>query len=107
MPASETPRPSTKRVRRMARAPQPQPVCNQAGGRPSPALRITKVQIVLGLLQRPDGSSLEELVTATGWQPHTTRAVLTGLKKKGHQLTSWKPESGPRIYRIVHAETGQ
>jgi DNA-binding MarR family transcriptional regulator len=45
---------------------------------------------VLALLQRPDGASLSELVEATSWLPHTTRAALTGLKKKGHVLTSAK-----------------
>jgi DNA-binding MarR family transcriptional regulator len=45
---------------------------------------------VLALLQRPDGASLNELVEATSWLPHTTRAALTGLKKKGHVLTSAK-----------------
>ena len=46
-----------------------------------------------------DGATLDEMVTATGWLPHTTRAALTGLKKKGHQLTSEKTD-GVRRYRI-------
>lgn len=106
MPVSEKPRSSARRVQRMARAPQP-PMQDQAESCPSPAPRITKVQTVLDLLQRPEGSSLNDLVAATGWQPHTARAMLTGLKKKGHQLTSRKLEAGPRIYRIVTAETAQ
>lgn len=104
MPVSEKPRSSRKRVHRMAREPQLQPIQDQGGSPPSPTARITKVQIVLDLLQRPDGSSLDDLVAATGWQPHTTRAVLTGFKKKGRQLTSSKPDGGSRIYRIVAAE---
>lgn len=93
---------SNRRVRRMAREPQ------SAGGTmcdlPSPAPQVTKSQMVLDLLQRPEGCSLDDLVAATGWQPHTTRAALTGMRKKGHQLTSWKPESGSRIYQIVATE---
>jgi hypothetical protein len=48
--------------------------------------RITKVALVPRLLGREDGATLAELVTATGWLPHSTRAVLTGLRKKGHVL---------------------
>jgi len=102
MTISEKSRPSRKRMRRMAREPQSPEV--QAEARPSPAPRSTKAQIVVDLLLRPEGSSLDQLVTATGWQPHTTRAVLTGLRKKGHPLTSWKPETGPRVYRITTPE---
>lgn len=59
----------------------------------------TKRETVLTLLARSDGASLDELVAATGWLPHTTRAMLTGLKKKGHALTSDKTD-GVRRYRI-------
>ena len=39
--------------------------------------RGTKQALVLGLLQRKHGASLAELVAATSWLPHTTRAALT------------------------------
>ena len=45
-----------------------------------------KSSAVLALLHRDKGASLTELVEATGWQPHTTRAVLTGLRKRGHAI---------------------
>jgi hypothetical protein len=41
-----------------------------------------------------------------GWLPHTTRAALTGLKKKGHTVTSTKAD-GVRTYRRVPAGTGE
>lgn len=50
----------------------------------------SKKELVLGLLRRPGGSTLNELVTATGLLPHTTRAALTGLRKKGHVLEKAK-----------------
>ena len=59
-----------------------------------------KISLVLELLGRPAGASLDQIVEATGWLPHTTRAALTGLKKKGHVITGEKPANGPRIYRI-------
>lgn len=50
-----------------------------------PAARSgSKIGQVLSLLRRDNGATLEEMIEATGWLPHTTRAALTGLKKKGH-----------------------
>lgn len=46
----------------------------------------TKAATVLTLLNRGQGATLNELVEATAWQPHTTRAMLTGLRKKGHAI---------------------
>ncbi len=52
----------------------------------TPAKAETKTDLVLKLLRRSQGAILAELVAATGWLPHTTRAALTGLRKKGHLL---------------------
>lgn len=60
----------------------------------------SKQALVIGLLSRSQGATLDDLVTATGWLPHTTRAALTGLRKKGFALDSEKPADGPRVYRI-------
>jgi DNA-binding MarR family transcriptional regulator len=46
----------------------------------------TKSAAVVAHLQREQGATLAELVAATGWQPHTARAMLTGLRKKGHAI---------------------
>lgn len=48
----------------------------------------TKQSLVLDLLRRRDGALLTDIVAATGWLPHTARAALTGLKKKGHAIGS-------------------
>jgi Protein of unknown function (DUF3489) len=37
---------------------------------------------------------------ATLWLPHTTRAALTGLRKKGHVVAKFKGEDGKTVYRI-------
>jgi hypothetical protein len=50
----------------------------------------TKIGLVLDLLRRDEGATLSELVAATGWLPHTTRAALTGLRKKGHGIDRGK-----------------
>jgi DNA-binding IclR family transcriptional regulator len=48
--------------------------------------RKTKIDKVITLLRRKQGATLGELVKVTGWQPHTVRASLTGLKHKGHAI---------------------
>ena len=50
----------------------------------------SKQALVVELLRRDGGATLAELVEATGWLPHTTRAALTGLRKKGHSLKKSK-----------------
>ena len=67
---------------------------------PGPARGPTKQAIVIGLLQRQEGASLADLVAATGWLPHTTRAALTRLRQAGHGLTKTSGEDGA-VYRIA------
>ena len=62
--------------------------------------KSTKTELVLGMLRRAEGTTLDQMVVATGWLPHTTRAALTGLKKKGHVVTSEKLD-GVRNYRVA------
>ena len=45
-----------------------------------------KIDTVVALLKRAEGATLAEMVEATGWLPHTTRAALTGLRKKGRAV---------------------
>lgn len=63
---------------------------------PAPAKLGTKASLVLELLGRTEGASLDELTSATGWLPHTTRAALTGLRKKGHALERQKVDGVTR-----------
>lgn len=63
---------------------------------------FTKIAMVLDLLRRSQGATLAELVQATGWLPHTTRAALTGLRKKGHVIEKTKRDDAT-CYRIVEA----
>jgi hypothetical protein len=61
----------------------------------------SKQDQVIALLQRPTGATIDEIVAATDWQPHTVRGAISGtLKKKlGLTVTSDKEERG-RVYRI-------
>ena len=87
-------------------------VASPTSGRTAPALAVTgpttsrpkadsKLGIVLGLLEDPAGASLGRLVSVNGWLPHTTRAALTGLRKRGFVvvLDCEGKDAGP-VYRI-------
>ena len=67
----------------------------------SPAPRQgTKIACVIALLQRDQGAKLDELIAATGWLPHTTRAALTGLRHRGYDVRLERGEKGKAsIYR--------
>jgi len=71
-------------------------------GKPSrKAAAVSKQDSVIALLQRPEGATLDNLVKATGWQPHSVRGFLAGTvrKKLKLQLQSQKVD-GRRTYRI-------
>jgi hypothetical protein len=73
----------------------------QAAEAPSPAQpRESKASMVLCLLQRAEGATRAELIDATAWLPHTTRAALTGLRKKGHSIERTKRDD-VTCYRIT------
>ena len=46
--------------------------------------RRTKQSLLLELIGREGGATLEELTSVTEWLPHTVRAAISGLRKRGH-----------------------
>ena len=66
----------------------------------------TKHQQVIDLLSRDDGASLEEMSGLANWLPHSTRAFMTGLKKKGYIIASDKTD-GVRRYRATPAPASE
>lgn len=56
----------------------------------------TKQALVLGLLHSDGGVPLQAILEATGWQAHTARAALTGLRKKGHAIARIKVDGVTR-----------
>ena len=74
-----------------ARPPEPNHVTVRPG---------TKQALIAGMLGREQGATLDELIAATGWLPHTTRAALTGLRRKGFALDKSSREDGKTAYRI-------
>lgn len=92
MTTSVLAKPASKRPHKMAREPE----CEFVAAIPK---RTSKSDLMVAMLSKAEGASLDDLIAATGWLPHTTRAALTGVKKKGHTVSSEKVE-GVRRYRI-------
>ena len=80
-----------------------EPVDNPSRPAAAASLRPGSKQLqVVALLSKADGAALEDLVRATGWLPHTTRAALTGLRKKGYAIERLPGADGrPSVYRIA------
>lgn len=59
----------------------------------------TKADRLVTMLRSPDGASIEEMSNNLGWLPHTLRAALTGLRKKGHAIVRGQ-QGSVTVYRI-------
>ena len=64
---------------------------------------LSKQAQLIELLQGDKAASTTDLATALGWLPHTTRAALTGLRKKGHSIAKDKVDGVTR-YTIAGAD---
>jgi hypothetical protein len=63
----------------------------------------SKLAQVIEHLERADGATIIDLNQATGWLPHTTRAALTGLRKRGYAVIRERIGAGSSVYRISAA----
>lgn len=99
-----------KRKRKQARTPlatatkgpaasPAKPAAQGANGGPRAG---SKLEMLLALLKRPEGASIEALAKATGWQAHSVRGAIAGTikKKLGHDVKSERRDNGERIYSL-------
>ncbi|MFC4291434.1 DUF3489 domain-containing protein [Sphingorhabdus arenilitoris] len=70
MAKAATTKPDLNDVIKDVRAPKPQ----------------SKLDCLLRLLLQHDGACLDEMMEATGWQPHTVRASMTALRGRGYDI---------------------
>jgi len=54
------------------------------------------------LLARKSGATIGQIQSAFGWQPHTARSAISGLRKAGEMVERSDAEKGA-VYRIVSA----
>jgi hypothetical protein len=62
----------------------------------------TKQQQVLAMLRRPEGITVVQIMDAIGWQPHTVRGFLAGLKKR----QGIKVEAAERVRQVGPGKQG-
>ena len=69
---------------------------------PKGARQGSKTAQVLELIKRPGGATMQELMSATEWQPHSIRGFISGTlgKKMGLTVESAKTEEGKRTYSL-------
>ena len=60
-----------------------------------------KQALLIEMLQRKGGANMDAIVKATGWLPHTGRAMISGLRKAGFKIEVVRPEGQKTVYRIV------
>ncbi len=69
-----------------------------------PTLRTgTKQALLISMLQRPEGTTMQEIIAVTGWQAHSARGAMSGAlgkKKLGLVVVSTKDDARGRVYRI-------
>jgi hypothetical protein len=96
-----SPKPTKKKSR--AAAKKPARGKNKGKAEPPATRADSKQARLIEMLKRPKGASIEEIVEAFGWQPHTVRGAIAGaLKKKlGLEVSSEKVEGRGRVYRIA------
>ena len=71
------------------------------GGTSPPAVRPgTKQALLIDLLKRKKGATIEKIVETLGWLPHTVRAALTRLRQQGFRIERVR-EDGASRYRIA------
>jgi hypothetical protein len=103
---------SSPRSKKPAAARATRATAKPARKRPAPKRKplprtegASKQSQLIALLQSPTGGTVEQMMSLTGWQPHSVRGVISGVLRKrlGLNVSSEVQESGARIYRIVGA----
>jgi len=68
--------------------------------------RTTKKYQLIKLLGTKSGTDIKTLSEKLGWQQHTTRAAMSGLRKAGYEVTGEKPaKGGMSRFRILSEPT--
>jgi len=85
------------------RSPAPARTDTSDTRKPDDQRRTSKKATIEALVRRTEGAAITELRTATGWQEHSVRAALTGLRKAGDVITRERLDDSGTRYRIAKA----
>ena len=61
----------------------------------------SKRQVLIDMLSKPEGATLDQMVLALGWLPHTTRAELTRLRQRGLSITRAPRKDQASLYSLA------
>ena len=76
--------------------------------KPARAGRATKKDQLIKLLGSKAGADIKSLSEKLGWQQHTTRAAMSGLRRAGFELAGEKPAKGGNLkFRILSTPIAQ
>ena len=80
-------------------------------GKPSRTTKLTKRDRLIAMLSKPSGATCSTITEQLGWQPHTVRAAICGLRKSGLSITASRSvaKAGKKpqtIYRIASGKSG-
>ena len=90
---------ASARPRRSERAIDTVKTTSSRSSPPATTPRPTSKQATIAaMLRQRNGTTITELMAATGWQSHSIRAALTGLRKAGHQIERQRDVSGATRY---------
>ena len=59
---------------------------------------------LVGMLSRKSGITLAKASESLGWQKHTMRAAMTGLKRRGFRVQRQDRDGKDSIYRIISSD---
>ncbi len=60
----------------------------------------TKQAKLIDMMRTAAGTTIAQMGAKMGWQPHSIRAALTGLRKRGVAITRERSDAGVTVYRI-------
>jgi hypothetical protein len=64
----------------------------------------SKQELLVEMLNKKTGANIDAIVKVTGWLPHTSRAMISNLRKSGHKVETERGKDGKAIYRIASAK---
>ncbi|MBR0660638.1 DUF3489 domain-containing protein [Neoroseomonas oryzicola] len=76
-----------------------EPAADQVTQDAPPPRPTGKLGEVLRAISAEAGATLAEITTLTGWLPHTARAAVTGLRKRGYDVALIQ-QNGRKAYRL-------
>ena len=91
-----------KPVRNNAASPKSQPT-KGTGNPGQPNRPRAKQALLIEMLQSKNGATIDEIMKATDWQPHSARAMISGLRKAGFEVELNRNKDDEAVYRIVGA----